>query len=350
MTTRTCETSCSRITAPGVRPLGFVWLLLVTTAAADDLVTHTGPGGRGPATQVAGQIVEYTGRQLEIEVSGGIRRKFNADQVVDVQTDCKPDHVAADALYAKQDYAAALAKYQPALTADTRRWVRRRILAQMVRCYRAQGALAQAGENFLLLLKDDPDAVDFDAIPLAWLPGDAAAVAEAKANEWLARDDLPAAALLGASHLLQSPRSATATQKLQTLVNQRDVRIAWLAEAQLLRGSIATIDEAELRRWADKITRFPQKLRAGAYYTLGRAWFQRQQPESAALYLLRAPILYPHDHPLAAESLLLAAEALNKANQQSDAQRLVRELAASYPQSRAAKEARSRAADWGLEN
>lgn len=322
--------------------------LIWSSAAADDRVTLQPTDGRGPPTQLTGTIIDYTGKQLEIDVASQVRRKFPAEQVVGVETKLTADHTAADALYVKQDYRAADAKYQTALKADQRRWVRRQILAQLVRCARAQNGFAAAGEYFLLLVKDDPDALDFDAIPLAWIPGESAGV-ETKAAEWLAQDGQPVAVLLGASHLLQSPQAAQALPRLERLVDHRDPRISILASAQLLRSALATTDEASLRRFADAVERSPAKLRAGPYYILGRAWYQRNQPTTAALYLLRNPILYPHDHRLASESLLLAAEALNKTEQKTEAQRLARELATSFPQSRAGREVRSRAKEWELE-
>jgi hypothetical protein len=315
---------------------------------ADDRVTLNLADGRGATSQVTGTIIDYTGKQLEIDIADQVRRKFPAEQVAAVETKYTADHVAADGLYAKQHYPAATAKYQNALKADERRWVRRKILAQLVRCYRAQNGFAAAGEYFLLLVKDDPDALDFDAIPLAWLPGESAGV-ETKAAEWLAKDDQPVAVLIGASHLLQSPQAANALPRLQRLVDHRDPRIATLANFQLLRALVATTDDATLQRFGEAIERAPAKLRAGPYYTLGRAWIQRNQPTTAALYLLRNPILYPQDHRLASESLLLAAESLNKAEQKPEAQRLARELATSYPQSRAGREVRSRAMEWELE-
>ena len=336
---------------PGKR--GFcmaAWLMLaiyVAPAAAEDTVVIQPAVGREPL-RVSGQIVDYNGRQLEIQVSGNIPRKFPSEQVVEVQTTYDPNHVAADALFAKQEYIAAAAKYQAALNKESRRWVRHRILAQLVRCNSAQGLWSQAGDYFLLLVKDDPETPEFAAIPLAWLASDSAGVVATKANEWLARDAEPVSVLLGASHLLLSPQGPAAVQKLQQLSGSRDVRIAALAETQLLRTSLATVDKAALARWDDRVPKFPAVARAGAYYTLGRAWRQRGDNPRAAIDLLRVPILYPNEHTLAAESLLLAAEALLSNEQQLESQRLVVELCASYPQSRAAKEARQRSADWGL--
>jgi hypothetical protein len=116
----------------------------------------------------------------------------------------------------------------------------------------------------------------------------------------------------------------------------------------LLRATLTTVDTAALTRWDARVAQFPAVVRAGVYYTLARAWRQRGDNPRAATSAMRVPILDPNEHVLAAESLLLAAEALLSNEQQPDSQRLIVELLTTYPQSRAAKETRQRIVDWGL--
>jgi hypothetical protein len=85
-------------------------------------------------------------------------------------------------------------------------------------------------------------------------------------------------------------------------------------------------------------------VRAGPYYALGRAFAHHKQSDDAALSLLRVPILYPEDRPLAAAALLEAGRALEQTLDRESTIRVYRELLADCPQSRPAAEARQRLA------
>ena len=85
------------------------------------------------------------------------------------------------------------------------------------------------------------------------------------ANDWMARDDSPAALLIGASHLLATPERGAAMLQLRRLTANADRRVAWMAQAQLWRGEAVSADESELRRWLEAIEQMPSPLRAGPY-------------------------------------------------------------------------------------
>ena len=147
----------------------FVIVLLAMPLAAQDTVVLRGKAGG--ETRVTGQILDYTGRELTIELPGGTTQRFPADQVVEVQTHHAAEQTRGDEQFARGEFAHALAMYRAAIDAEQRRWVRRDILAQAVRCYDALGRPAEAGAFFLLLVGDDPDTQHFDCIPLGWVPG-----------------------------------------------------------------------------------------------------------------------------------------------------------------------------------
>ena len=86
--------------------------------------------------------------------------------------------------------------------------------------------------------------------------------------------------------------------------------------------------------WSDEVETSPESVRAGPYFVLGRALAHHKQPAEAALDLLRVPILYPEDRPLAAAALLAAGRALEEDSQADAARRLYRELLAEYPKLR----------------
>lgn len=291
------------------------------------IASDSNPSGR---VLVSGQIVDYTGNELRIMAASGIERRYPPDQVLEIRGSWLPEQEQADALRRKGEYQAAALRYQEALRKDERRWVRRKIVADMVECFRESDQVQQAGEYFLLLIRDDPQTPYFSVIPLRWLPGEVAADVEAKARSWLAREDLPAARLLGASYLLAGAHAADARRQLELLTRASDRRIGDLAEAQSWRERLTTADVVQLETWAAQLERFPAALRAGPYFALGRALAYAKQPERAALDLMRIPILYPDQRRLSAEALWLSCESLLELGRKTEAIRLMTELARDY--------------------
>jgi len=314
----------------------------LTHAAAQDTVYISSSTGSRGYTKLTGRVLDYTGRVLEMEMAGGLKRSYPAENVVKIETQCSPQQTEADALFARGEFASALALYGQARAADSRTWVRRQITARMVWCHRALGQLHEAGEEFLVLVRSDPDTPYFDCIPLAWVPSQPPVALEQAAREWLHREDLPAAVLLGASHLMPTAMRSAALARLGQLAAEGDPRIAALAVAQAWRAAVATADPGQLDSWQRAIERMPEAIRPGPYYVLGQALAQQGQWEEAALSLLRVPILYGKHRALAARALLDAGRSLEKLDRTAGASRLYRELLESYPDARAAGEARAR--------
>src|SRR5262249_34206510 len=138
--------------------------------------------------------------------------------------------LAADERYAEHDYAAALAGYEQALRGESRRWVQRKILAQIIWCLRNLDQYRRAGDLYLALVRDDPALLYFDCIPLRWLAAEPPADLEKKSREWLASDQ-PVAVLLGASHLLATSERSQAVKQLERVAASKDARVAALARA-----------------------------------------------------------------------------------------------------------------------
>jgi tetratricopeptide (TPR) repeat protein len=200
-----------------------------------------------------------------------------------------------------------------------------------------------AGEEFLVLVRDDPDTPHFPCIPLAWVPAQPSTLVQQAARRWIAKDDMPAAVLLGASHLLLTGDSHDAAMSyLAGLMAAKDPRIVQLVKAQMWRPMVAQAGERELAAWQAAIERMPESLRAGPYYVLGRGWFQRQDWEQAALAFMRIPILYPEHRMTAARSLMDAGWSLEKLDRTSQAARVYRELIQEYPGGREAAQAQGR--------
>jgi tetratricopeptide (TPR) repeat protein len=317
-----------------------VLALSVVPAAAQDRV-HVA-GSTGGKRVMAGRVLEYTGRALEFQHPGGRRETVPGEMVLQVETQHVKTHQEADAAFAQQRFQEALALYARAGNEEPRTWVRRHILAQKVRCYRAMDRLDLAGSEFLLLVQSDPATPYFDCIPLAWVPEQPSPALEQTARGWLGREE-PAAALLGASHLLGTGVRAQALARLRQLATAPDRRIALLATAQQWRAAVTTVDAAQLDAWERTIAQMPEPLRAGPWFVLGLARVGARQWDEAALALLQAPILYPDDRRLAAAALVEAGRALGQLGRPRQAARLYREVLQSYPErDRAVAEARHR--------
>jgi tetratricopeptide (TPR) repeat protein len=320
-------------------------LFFVAPAAAQDTVYIA--GSTGGQTKITGRVLDYTGRELRWEHPGGQQQSFPADKVLRIETPYGRQQTDADALLAKNQFDRALDLYIKAVESEPRRWVRRQIVAQIVRCYDALDRPQRAGEAFLLLIRDDPQTPHFDCIPLAWAPRQPSTDLELAARQWLSREE-PAAQLLGASHLLTGRDRPEALRQLRRLAAGADRRIAGLALAQTWRAEAATATAEQIDGWGRLIEQMPEPLVAGPYFVLGSAQAERQQPEQAALALLRVAILYPQQRPLAAQSLVEAGRALEKLDQSKEALRLYREAIRTYPeQTRPVAEAQSRLEEMG---
>lgn len=323
----------------GVLCVGLLLWGIASLSSAQDTVRIASEGDDRAEIRLSGRVVDYTGRQLLLALPNGQQRNIPAVQVIGVETPTTRDHVLADQLFSQGDHQQALPHYLRARDEDQRPWVRRQITARMVWCYQSLGQTAVAGEEFLLLIRSDPDTLYFACIPLAWLPSQPSPELEQAARRWVERQDMPAAVLLGASHLMSTARPS-ALDQLRRLAASTDRRIAQLAIAQIWRA--ATADDAETAGWQRAIDEMPEDLRGGPYVVLGTTLLGQQRWEQAALALLRVPILYPEHRQLATRSLLDAAGALERLQRPRQAARLYRELIALGGTSRDAAEARGR--------
>jgi tetratricopeptide (TPR) repeat protein len=332
--------------------------LWLAPAAGQDTAYIAGSGGG--QTKITGRVLDYTGRELKWQHAGGQQQSFPAEKVLRIETPCGRQQTDADALLARNQFDRALGLYLKAVDDEPRRWVRRQIIARIVGCYQALDQPQRAGEAFLLLIRDDPDTPYFDCIPLAWTPQQLPVDLELAARQWLGREE-PAAQLLGASHLLAGRDRPEALRLLRRLAAGTDrpairegisMSSRWLtglALAQTWRAEVATATAEQLDGWSRLIEQMPEPLAAGPYFVLGYARAQRQQPEQAALALLRVAILWPQQRLLAAQSLVEAGRALEKLDQGQEALRLYREAIRTYPeQTRPAAEAQSRLEEMGI--
>lgn len=316
-------------------------LLALPAAAADDedVVVVASDKYKSGQRKMKGRIVRYTGDELLLRQLSGREVPIPSDRVIEIQSAWLRPHALGDGLLAAGKFDEALGQYRQAVRQEKRHWVRQRILVQVIWCYRGQGKLDLACDEFLNLQKSDPPPQYFAAIPLGWRGQPPPEMAR-RAGDYL-KSSSSVTRLIGASWLLPTNRIA-AGDVLQQLTIDRDKRVALLAEAQLWRTRIVTANDDDLKRWERMLQRIPVALRGGPYYTLGRGLAQRNHHEQAALILMRTPIFYARDRTLAADALLATAVALEKLDRPNEAGTLYHELLTQHRSSSAASQAESR--------
>mgnify|MGYP002626111506 CR=1 FL=1 len=254
-----------------LRMVLLAWMIVAPLACAEDIVFLKPSANSRSGTRVTGTVTDYTGRELLIRTVGNREQMIPADRVSDVATEYTQKHADADRLFEDQRYIDAETLYRRALTDEPRQWVRRMILAQVVRCLRQQNNLEQAASTFLLIVQNDPTTQYFDAIPLVWRARELPPAAERRAMEWLRDERNPLTQLIAASWLLSGPaeQRVEAQRTLETLTRLRNPRVAQLAEVQRWRSLVVTARADDVARWQRIIDGIEPPLRGGAYYLLG---------------------------------------------------------------------------------
>ncbi|HEY1785414.1 MAG TPA: hypothetical protein VGG30_07680, partial [Pirellulales bacterium] len=296
-----------------------------------DQVVVAAADGRSPPTKWAGEILDYTGNELRLKLPNGHEKTFPAARVLAESTPLGSEQQAGDTAWAEGNFRLALGHYRAALEGqhETREWVRRKILAQIVWCYQSLGEWEPACEYFLILLARDRTTQYFDCVPLTWLSEEPSPTLERKAKEWLTQSETPAATLLAASHLLPTAERTAALAALSRLSNDRDQRIALLAQAQVWRTVAFQATDKQIAAWRQVDAKLPEALRGGPEFIIGSALVGRH-PEEGSLWYLRAAILYPRQRQVAASALAGAATALDKLDRHEQAEVLWAEIIRSY--------------------
>ena len=317
--------------------------------AADRVAIH-GSTGIGEII-LTGNVLDWTGEQLNIRVGQDAVRKINADRVESVDTVRLADHIAGITALAQGRIDEAATKLKLALDAEPRTWMRREILAQLVRADLARGDRIAAGTHFLALVESDPHTFWFDRIPLDWRIEPPQSSELAAARNWLRTGESEAAGLIGASILLFHPAAqASAVERLKQLVVSTDPRIYPLARAQLWRRELRedSTSRLEVERWVNRLDEIPETLRGGPRYLIGHGYASIGNPERAATNWLWLPLVHDQDPRLAAEAEILAAEQLTKIGKPLDAIVLYREVIERFeytPSHKVAKQALKTMAD-----
>ncbi|MBI5757046.1 MAG: hypothetical protein HZA46_00850 [Planctomycetales bacterium] len=317
-------------------------LILSSTAAAEDRVVRQQEARTGGRIVVTGTIEEYTGVELRI------RRSLNntlavipANEVVEVQTEQIEAHTQGERSLADGKIPVAVEQFQQALSRERRRWVRREILALLVRSELCRGAYSAAAGHFLPLYESDPTTRHFHLIPLAWGNQTLGPSAKSDAREWL-NDKSEAAQLIGASLLLTDPAERERSLiVLKGLSTNADRRIKDLAQSQVWRTQVGTnaVTVAILDNWQRRVEALPENFRAGPSFVLGRGYAALQEHDRAAVCFLWLPLVDDHDTHLAARACINAADSLKRIGQTAQAASLYREVRVRYAATPLAAEA-----------
>jgi tetratricopeptide (TPR) repeat protein len=314
-------------------------------AVSDTIILAPRAAGSGRIV-MTGRVLDYTGAALTYETSRGDKQTLPGKNVLEIKSTWVAAHTAGDEAWKQRDFEAAAKQYQAAVTAEPRRWAKRLIVSRLVAALRENERWESAAEQFLALVRDDPTTPYFAVAPLVWTTANVTPTLETKARAWSDDRTSSVAALVGSSYLLSTALRSDGVRRLGELKLDADPRVARLAEAQLWRVAAVTADAATIGSWETALEKFPADLQAGPWLVVGRAWATRNEPERAALALMRVPILDGDEQPRsAAEALWSAGQSLERLARPEQAATLYRELVRDYPATPAAATARDRLAE-----
>jgi signal peptidase II len=293
---------------------------------------------------VSGIVEDYTGVEVSIRAeSDQALRSYPAAEVIEIQTAQTESHTRGLRLLADGQVEQAQGELEVALKREPRAWVRREILAALVRLGLRRGDYASAGARFLALLRSDPTTRHFRFIPLVWAPETLSRETLAEAKGWM-NGSVEAGRLLGASLLYDDRESGKEARRvLKELSSSTDSRVRDFAQMQAWREAAFTGDHDRLQidRWQKRVDELPEDFRAGPSYLLGRAYALRHDYERAAAALLWLPLVDDHDFRLAARSCLEAGVALERIGQHGESQTLLQEVTTRFSETPFAEEARA---------
>jgi len=292
---------------------------------------------------ISGIVEDYTGVEVSIRAeSDQALRTYPSADVVEIQTAQTESHTRGLKLLAAGQLEQAQAELEVALKREPRAWVRREILAALVRCGLRRGDYSNAGARFLAIMRSDPTSRHFRLIPLIWAPETLTRATIAEAQGWL-NGNVDAGRLLGAS-LLYDDRELKpeARRALRELSASTDVRVRNFAQMQAWREEAYAGDHErrQIERWQKRVDELAEDFRAGPSYLLGRAYAARHDYEQAAAALLWLPLVDDHDFRLAARACLEAALALERIGQHAESQTLLQEVSTRFAETPFAEEAR----------
>ncbi len=316
--------------------------VLSSLVQADEVVVQASTA-RSRIT-ITGEILEYNGRFLVIQTGTGTgQQRYSAAEVVSVKTSYTSAHTAGLRLFKAGKGELALREFETAVSQEPRTWVRRDILALLIRCALRADDFATAGSRFKMLYESDPDSPQIAVIPLYWSNKPARGAARLQAVKWLT-DEQFVMRLVGASLLMFDPEyaeSARDTMKeLRRAPGEQIREFAWWQQWRLSIHS-KEVSDFDIERWEDRIVGIAPVMRAGPYFVLGQGYLVRQDFDLAAAAFLQLPLVYQSDHPITGQACFEAGQSLARIGQTEEAARLYREVIDRFHWTPAARSAES---------
>jgi signal peptidase II len=276
-----------------------------------------------------GTIIDLTGTTLSFRPrqSATIER-YAASQVDSYDMAKTESHELGLRAFAAGRIDQAEKQFASALDDEDRAWVRREILAMLVRCALWRGDRQTAAARCLPILESDPDWRRYELLPLAWETAVESGAASAAATNWLT-SRLPAVRLIGASHLLATRTGGAAADELQRLGRLSATPIGPLATIQLwrLRLRDQNLKHDELSEWQQQVEALPGEVRAGPSMLLGAAWRTVGDERRAAACYLWTALADDPDRNLAASGLAEAAQLMSRSARADEVRVLGAEMA-----------------------
>ena len=304
-----------------------------SSAAAQDKIEVRPDHHVGQATLPC-TILDFTQSEIKVKLlPSGTVRTYPGSEIVKVHTPQTESHQRGLEQMHQGKYDKATQSFSEALNIENRTWVRREILAQLIKAALFQGDILKAALRFQTMVEHEPDARYFELIPLDWSISESLSPARSAARSWLT-DPNEVRQLLGASILLTAPDFAAQSEAtLRSLATSTNRNIQQLARAQLwrLRLRAGDISLLELQRWERNLKLIPEHLRGGPCYLLGAGYAQLDRHGQAAAWYLWVPLGYAANPQLSADASLKAADSLKAMGQSANALRLYQETVARYP-------------------
>jgi hypothetical protein len=279
------------------------------------------PDGAVDPVIVIGTVEDFTGDVLIVRRAGQpVADRYPATTIQSIQTWRSAIYEQGLKEFETGANAEAELSFQKALKDEPRDWIRREILAQLIRCAIRRGDWGLAGANFLKITREDSTTQFWNVAPLHWAPQSMGDSQRTLARTWIKESDSPTRMLAASWLLLDSVYGELAQKQMDDLARDSNHIIASLARAQLWRLRLGQeISELEIQKWQREVRRFPKSLRAGPQYLVGKGLNQRSEPRAAAAEWLWLSTVYTDHEELSARALVEAAGALEKLDQPQEA-------------------------------
>lgn len=280
--------------------------------------------------RIRGKIVGWQGSALTV-ATGSRERQIDNDRIVDVETEWSKPAIEARQQMAANAFPRAIVSLRQAMEMEQRPWAQAMLRADLIRALLATDQSAAACEQFLVLLRDDPNTRFLNIAPMVWTDRARDPTLVGRAGDWLT-SEVPIARLLGASYLIETAQQETALQTLELLSQDLDQRIAGLASAQVWRTQ-QDVDLRLIEQWRDQLLSMPKELRPGPNHVLAGHFEAASRYDEAITTWMRLPILHDDRPDLAAAALYRVARLMHNTDSKESAMIVRQELTRTFPDS-----------------